>query len=155
MKAIISSKLAEGDSTQDAGLAFLQVGQLAGMSPTQYGRNLLEQAGLKSLEAVKNAFVRDSGTTVTVTDGAGGLSVSTDRPGWVVIDSCAGDHRASHFQTFAGAAAQVWSVLALHDAGTVTFSESSPNESRTITFQGMGPLGMKSVVMAPLETPTE
>ena len=110
MKAIISSKLAEGDSTQDAGLAFLQVGQLAGMSPTQYGRNLLEQAGLKSLEAVKNAFVRDSGTTVTVTDGAGGLSVSTDRPGWVepfpnfcgcccsgVVSSGASRRRYRHF----------------------------------------------------------
>lgn len=155
MKAIISNELAGVHTMQDVGLASLQVGQLAGISPAEYGRNLLEQAGLTSLEAVKNAFVADPGTTVTVTEGADGLSINDDRPGWIVVDSCAGDHRGSHFQTFAGAVAQMWSVLAVHNAGTVTFSESSPRESRTIAFQGMGPLGMKSVVMAPVEQPTE
>jgi|GEM_PF-6312155 len=154
MKAIISNGLAGAHTAEDSGLASLQIGQLAGISPTQYGRKLLEQAGLTSLEAVKNAFVADPGTAVKVTEGADGLSIDDDRPGWIVVDSCAGDHRGSHFQTFAGAVAQMWSVLAIHNAGTVTFSESSPGESRTIAFQGMGPLGMKSVVMAPVEEPS-
>jgi hypothetical protein len=148
MKHIDSSSLALG-----AGTTSLQLGAFAELSPAAYGKAMLEQAGLSTLEAIKDTFVSDPGASVVVdtVDGGTGFTVSGGAQGWLVVESCADDHRGIVFQTAAGATAQVWSILAMQDAGTVSLSESTTTSTPILVFQGMGPLGMKSVVMANLQ----
>lgn len=147
MKQIDSSRLA-----LEPGVTSLQLGAFAELSPAAYGKALLEQVGLTTLEAIKNTFVSDPGATVVVdaSDRTTGFKVAGDPQGWLVIESCADDHRGMVFQTAAGATAQVWSILSMQDAGTVNISESTTTSTPILSFQGMGPLGIKSVVMANL-----
>ena len=148
MKHIDSSRLAI-----EPGATSLQLGAFAELSPGAYGKALLEQVGLVTFEALKNTFVSDPGTSVVVdtVDGGTSFNVSGPAQGWLVVESCSDDHRGMVFQTAAGATAQVWSILAMQDAGTVILTESTTTSTPILVFQGMGPLGMKSVVMADLQ----
>jgi hypothetical protein len=147
MKRIDSSSLQTSSSVTS-----LQVGAMAELSPAEYGKALLEQAGLTTLEATKNAFITDPGRVVRVECGGDATSFTVTEPskGFLVVESCADDHRGLVYQTYAGATAQVYAVLSMQDAGTVTLAESTTSATPMLSFQGMSPLGMKSVFMAEL-----
>ena len=128
-------------------------------SPVEYGDRLLERAGLTSLEARKNAFLSDPGSTVTVqrADDSSGSLLTNASSGWLVVESSGDNYRGTLFTTMAGAVAQVWSILSLQqelsvqDAATVSSTQSSAPPASALTLQVSVSLGMKSVVLANLQ----
>jgi hypothetical protein len=148
MKPLDSNNLNNGTT----GVTTLQAGRFGEFSLAACGQLLLEVAGLTTLEDTKNAFVGDPGTTVTVMPSTQqrGFVIDGANDGWLVVDSCGGDHRGTVHTTFAGAAAQVWALVSMQDAGTVTMAEPNSKESPVFSFEGMGKVGMKSIVMSSL-----
>lgn len=125
----------------------------AELSPTQHGKALLQNAGLTSLEATKNAFLNDPGAIVEVGVSSDGKNVTLtgEHQGWLVVELHPDSCRGRVFKSYAGATAQVWSVLSMQDTGTVTVSSSMTPSVPSFTFHGSGPLGATSLVMSNLE----
>lgn len=131
------------------GVTTLQVGQFSEVHPAACGQVLLAAAGLNTLEDTKNAFVGDPGTAVSVTPTAHpkGFEIDGSHKGWLVVDGRGGDFRGTVHQSFAGAAAQVWAIVSTQDAGTVTMADPTTKNTPVFAFDGVGPLGMTTLVM--------
>jgi len=127
----------------------LNARELEGLSPVEVGEALRS-----CLEAMKGAFLGDPGIVVNVSPSShpGGVAVDVAAgvSGWLVIDSSGTDYRARIHNTFAGALAQVSTIVSTQSNGTVTMADSRAAGSPAFAFHGYGPLGPRTVVMTNL-----
>lgn len=131
-------------------------------TPHHYAGLLLEQAGLKSLERIRKAFLGDPGREVVVTERRLGRGfdfadradrVESERPGnWFLFERLPTDGgdalRGKVFRSFEGAAAEFSVKLKMHDSGKVTIGDVSSAPGVTqLAFVSEG----RSMVLAPAE----
>lgn len=139
----------------------------------QYAEMILNQAGLNTLGLKSLIFRDDPGRPVGVSlrMGGGGYDYrdSSDKrqnltcAGWLLFERHPAPEgyylRARLFETFAGASAEFATRLVLQQAGNVTIREleRDPNSHHRgrnmyLAFEGIGPLGMCSMLVGPAAT---
>ena len=156
-EGVVLNQISTGNRSRATGSPALHC---TARTPDYYAGLLLEQAGLGTLENIRNAFLGDPGREVVVYERSLGRGfdfadrtarLETEREGnWFLFERLpteGGDAlRAKVFGSFEGAAAEFAIKLKMHQSGTVTFSDvpSAPGVSQ-LSFVGDG----RSMVLAP------
>jgi len=138
---------------------------------SDYSALICEQAGLRDLSQLHQAFCGDPGRVLAVRVKAHGAGYELEREcreddtlrsGWLVFEKLAGNTvRARAFKTIAGASAEFSARLSLQSSGDVTMREfeTKPDSHRgrfvQIVFEGQNKSGECKMLLAPIDTALE